>query len=129
MELLPLPTFWFLSHCSLAAGFIPLALELCFVSIRTFAAAVPATAQPGQDILGDSTRGRAACGSPTLMSSALSPRDFLPEVGEDGAGAACEELPELHCVSAGTAGLAPAFPLSHATFAAAAELQQSASQK
>lgn len=34
MELLPLPTFWFLSHCSLAAGFIPLALELCFVSIR-----------------------------------------------------------------------------------------------
>lgn len=76
MELLPLPTFWFLSHCSLAAGFIPLALELCFVSIRTFAAAVPATAQPGQDILGDSTRGRAACGTPITYVLCSLPQGF-----------------------------------------------------
>lgn len=62
---------------------------------------------------------------PKLMSSALFPRDFLPEIGEDGAGAACEELPELHCVSAGTAGLAPAFPLSHAVL----QQQQSCSDQ
>lgn len=36
---------------------------------------------------------------PQLTASALSPRDFLPEAGEDGAGAVREELPELHCVS------------------------------
>lgn len=36
---------------------------------------------------------------PRLTSSALSPRDLLPEAGEDGAGAAREEPPELHRVS------------------------------
>lgn len=43
-----------------------------------------------------------------LMSSALSPRDLLPEAGEDGAGAAREEPPELHRVSVamGAAGAA-----------------------
>lgn len=40
----------------------------------------------------------------TLLCSL--PRDHIPEAGEDGAGAACEELPELHGVSVatGTAG-------------------------
>lgn len=33
------------------------------------------------------------------MSSSFSPRDLFPEAGEDRAGAACEELPELHRVS------------------------------
>lgn len=46
---------------------------------------------------------------PCLMSSALSPRDLFPEAGEDRAGAACEELPELHRVSVamGAAGASP----------------------
>ena len=44
---------------------------------------------------------------PCLLSSALSSRDLIPEAGEDRAGAAREELPELHCVSVavGTAGV------------------------
>ena len=43
---------------------------------------------------------------PCLMCSALSSRDLVPEAGEDRAGAAREELPELHRVSVamGTAG-------------------------
>lgn len=46
---------------------------------------------------------------PCLTSSVLSSlRDLFPEAGEDRAGAAREELPELHCVSVamGTAGAA-----------------------
>lgn len=62
-----------------------------------------ATSQLGQDSFRRQHRRAHEAGQPvvppSLTSSALSPRDFLPEAGEDGAGAACEELPELHCVS------------------------------
>lgn len=39
------------------------------------------------------------------------PRDHIPEAGEDGAGAACEELPELHGVSVALLGAPRGIPM------------------
>lgn len=84
----------------------------CPRSWRTLGAAIPA---PGRGSAssglpwGQSRLSAAEQSSPRGLCASLLcslPRDHFPEAGEDGAGAAGEELPELHGVSVatGTAG-------------------------